>query len=95
MERVYVEVGKEVERVQNSEGVEARKSEMELRGLRAKLIKMIKSVYLQEIESVVTKEEVKKAYMTNGTLVKGSTKTISVSTMASAPPTPSPYVLPL
>ena len=49
MERVYVEVGKEVERVQNSEGVEARKSEMELRGLRAKLIKMIKSCYLHEI----------------------------------------------
>ena len=95
MERVYVEVGKEVERVQNSEGVEAIKSEMELRGLRAKLIKMIKSVYLQEIGSVVTTDEVKKAYMMNETSVKSSTKTISVSTKASAPPTTSPYVLPL
>ena len=77
---MYVELGKVVERLQNSEGVEERRSEMQLRLLRAKLIKMIKSFYKQEIESVVTKEEVKKAYMTNVTAQKSSKKTISVST---------------
>ena len=92
MERVYAEVGKEVERVQNSEDFEGRKSEVELRGLRAKLIKMIKSFYLQEIESLVTKEEVKKAYIMNDTAQKGSKKTISVSTKASPPPAPSLYI---
>ena len=91
---MYVELGKVVERLQNSEGVEERRSEMELRLLRAKLNKMIKSFYKQEIESVVTKEEVKKAYMTNVTAQKSSKKTISISTLAS-PPSPSLLIQPL